>query len=444
MLENFRNVFKIPELRRRLLFTAFVLVICRLGAHIPSPGINGDALAEYFRQAQNTLLGLYDLFAGGGLSNATILALGIMPYISASIIIQLLGTVFPYIQKMQKEGEEGRKKINQWTRYGTVGISFFQAAGVATWLASLETQVGGNVLSVVPDESIGFYVLTVSTLVAGTVFLMWLGEQITDKGIGNGISLIITINIIAAFPSAVLQEYSLMEAGSGNNLIIQLVLIGILLFIIAGIAFVSQGTRKIPVQYAKRVIGRKVYSGQATYLPMKVNAAGVMPIIFAQSLMFIPSTIATFMPGSVSDFVVAHFSIDSVLYNLVFFVMVVAFTYFYTAIVFNPVEVADNIKKQGGYIPGIRPGKKTSEFIDNILTRVTLPSAVFLGFIAIIPFFVKNGSLASYGYASFFGGTSLIIIVQVALDTLQQIESHLVMRHYDGFMKTGRIRGRRG
>ncbi len=443
MFQTFANILKIPELRKRISFTLIILFIERVAAHIPAPGINATALGQYFKQAENTLLSLYDLFAGGGLSQATIAALGIMPYISASIIIQLLGTTVPYLQKLQKEGEEGRKKINQMTRYGTVFISAIQALGVATWLGSLSVVVGNQEVKVVPEMNAMFFLMTMVTMTTCTMFIMWLGEQITERGIGNGISLIITIGILARFPQAVFDEAQQVITGN-RNLMIELVLIAILLGIVAAIIFITQGIRKIPVQYARRVIGRKVYGGQSTHIPMRINVAGVMPIIFAQSIMFVPNTLASFFPGTISEFVTAHFSIDSLFYNMVFLVIIVFFTYFYTAIAMNPVEVADNLKKQGAFIPGIRPGRKTSEFIDNILTRVTLPSAIFLGIIAILPFFVKQSADVTYSFASFFGGTSLLIVVGVALDTMQQIESHLVMRHYDGFLKSGRIRGRRG
>jgi preprotein translocase subunit SecY len=443
MLQTFANVFKIPELRKRIFFTLGILLIERIAAHIPAPGINASALGQYFKQAENTLLSFYDLFAGGGLSQATIAALGIMPYISTSIILQLLGTTIPYLQKLQKEGEEGRKKISQMTRYGTVALAAVQAIGVATWLCSLSVVVGGTEVKVVPDQGAMFFLMTMVTMATCTMFIMWLGEQITERGIGNGISLIITIGILARFPTAIFDE--VRQIANGNrNIMIELVLVAILLAIVAAIIFITQGIRKVPVQYARRVIGRKVYGGQSTHIPMRINIAGVMPIIFAQSIMFVPNTVATFFPGAVSEFVTAHFSIDSVFYNLIFLIIIVFFTYFYTAIAMNPVEVADNLKKQGAFIPGIRPGRKTADFIDNILTRVTLPSAIFLGLIAILPFFVRHTAEVSYSFASFFGGTSLLIVVGVGLDTIQQIESHLVMRHYDGFLKTGRIRGRRG
>ncbi len=444
MLQTFANVFKIPELKKRIFFTLGVLLIERITAHIPAPGINALALGQYFRQAENTLLSFYDLFAGGGLSQATIAALGIMPYISTSIIIQLLGTTVPFLQRLQKEGEEGRKKINQYTRYGTVALAAMQAIGVATWLCSLSVVVGGQEVKVVPDQGMSFFLLTMVTMTTCTIFIMWLGEQITERGIGNGISLVIAIGILARFPAAIIDEIQQISQGN-RNIILELILVAFMLAIVAAIIFITQGIRKVPVNYARRVIGRKVYGGQSTHIPMRINVAGVMPIIFAQSIMFVPNTIATFFPNSwLEEFAKNHFSTDSILYNLVFLVLIVIFTYFYTAIAMNPVEVADNLKKQGAFIPGIRPGKKTSDFIDNILTRVTLPSAIFLGVIAIMPFFVHHATDVSYSFASFFGGTSLLIVVGVGLDTIQQIESHLVMRHYDGFLKSGRIRGRRG
>ncbi|NUM81020.1 preprotein translocase subunit SecY, partial [bacterium] len=329
MLQTFANVFKIPELRKRIFFTLAVLLIERIAAHIPAPGINATALGQYFRQAENTLLSFYDLFAGGGLSQATIAALGIMPYISTSIIIQLLGTTIPYLQKLQREGEEGRKKINQMTRYGTVALAAIQAIGVATWLCSLSVVVGNQEVKVVPDQGPLFFLMTMVTMTTCTMFIMWLGEQITERGIGNGISLVITIGILARFPTAIFDEAQQIANGN-RNIMIELVLVVILLAIVAAIIFITQGIRKVPVQYARRVIGRKVYGGQSTYIPMRVNIAGVMPIIFAQSIMFVPNTVATFFPGPFSDFITQHFSIDSVFYNLMFLIIIVFFTYFYT------------------------------------------------------------------------------------------------------------------
>jgi len=441
--DTFRNIFKIHELRQRILYTLALLVVVRIGAHITLPGIDSYLLAEAMaNKTTDNLLGLYDLFVGGAFSNAAIFALGIMPYISASIIIQLGGAIIPYFQKLQREGEEGRKKITQLTRYGTVGISFFQALGVVTGVIG---NLSFNGVSVVPAEvqGFGFVFSSVMILVSGTVFMMWIGEQITDKGIGNGISLIIFIGIINRFPFAILDEYRLIASGT-RNIVIEIVILAFMVLIIAGIVLVTQGTRRIPVQYAKRVVGRKVYGGVTQYIPLKVNTAGVMPIIFAQAIMFIPSTVLSFFPDNeFLQSVSTHFNYTSVTYSLIYGLMIVFFTYFYTAIAFNPQDVAENMKKQGGFIPGIRPGKQTSEFIDNILTKITLPGSIFLAIIAILPAFVSRLGVSG-SFAQFFGGTSLLIMVGVALDTLQQIESHLLMRHYDGFMKAGKMRGRRG
>jgi preprotein translocase subunit SecY len=439
--ETFRNIFKIHELRQRILYTIALLIIVRLGSHITLPGIDSHLLASAMANStSNNLFGLYDLFVGGAFKNAALFALGIMPYISASIILQLAGAVVPYIQKLQREGEEGRKKITQWTRYGTVIICAFQAWGVTIHLNSIYH----NNLPIVPEAVRGFaWTLSAITfLVAGTMFMMWMGEQITEKGIGNGISLIIFIGIIDRFPYAILDEYSLISSGQ-RNIILEIVIIALMGLIIAGVVLVTQGTRRIPVQYAKRVVGRKVYGGVTQYIPLRVNTAGVMPIIFAQSIMFIPSTMFSFFPNNEFIGTVAqYFSYQSVSYSIIYALMIIFFTYFYTAIAFNPQDVAENMKKQGGFIPGIRPGKQTSEFIDNILTKITLPGSVFLAIIAILPAFV-SGFGVSGRFASFFGGTSLLIVVGVALDSLQQIESHLLMRHYDGFMKSGKLKGRK-
>ena len=441
LTETFRNVLKIQELRQRLLFTAALLVVVRIGAHITLPGVDASALAQAIRtQSTDTLFGLYDLFVGGAFSAAAVFALGIMPYISASIVIQLMGAVVPYFQKLTKEGEEGRRKITQYTRYGTVLISTLQAWGMSFRLTSL-TAAG---VPIVPAEvqGFGFTTSTVIILTAGTIFMMWLGEQITERGIGNGISLIIFIGIIARFPHALLDEYQLVSSGA-RGLIVELVIFGAMGLIVAGVVLVTQGTRRIPVQYAKRVIGRKVYGGVTQYIPMRVNTAGVMPIIFAQSIMFVPQTIVTFFPESeFMNNISRYFGYTSAWYSFVYALMIVFFTYFYTAIAFNPKDVAETMQKQGGFIPGIRPGRQTSDFIDNILTKITLPGSIFLAIVAILPAFLSNMGVTSQ-FASFFGGTSLLILVGVALDTLQQVESHLLMRHYDGFMKTGRIRGRR-
>ena len=441
LTESFRNVFKIQELRQRILFTAALLIVVRIGAHVTLPGVDASIVAQAARsQAANTLFGLYDLFVGGAFYNAAVFALGIMPYISASIVIQLLSAVVPYFQKLAKEGEDGRKKITQLTRYGTVLISALQGWGVSVQL----TRLTADGVPIVPPEvqGIAFTISTVIFLTTGTIFMMWLGEQITERGIGNGISLIIFIGIIARFPSAMLDEYQLVSSGV-RGLITEIVIIAVMVLIVAGVVLVTQGTRRIPVQYAKRVIGRKVYGGVTQYIPMRVNTAGVMPIIFAQAIMFVPQTVLTFFPESeFLEGVSQYFIYTSIPYSIVYALMIVFFTYFYTAIAFNPKDVAETMQKQGGFIPGIRPGRHTSDFIDNILTKITLPGSMFLATVAILPtFMVRMGVTSSF--ASFFGGTSMLIIVGVALDTLQQVESHLLMRHYDGFMKSGKIRGRR-
>lgn len=442
LTDTFTNIFKIQELRERLLFTALLLIIVRIGSHITLPGVDAVLLADTIRKSsENTLFGLYDLFVGGAFSNAAVFALGIMPYISASIVIQLLGAVVPYFSKLQKEGEEGRKKITQYTRYGTVLISLLQASAVVAKLMS--TAPGG--VPIVPPEvqGMGFYISTTIILTAGTIFMMWLGEQITERGIGNGISLIIFIGIVARFPHSVFDEFQLVIGGT-RNLIVELVIIIAMGFIVAGVVLITQGTRRIPVQYAKRVVGRKVYGGVTQYIPLRVNTAGVMPIIFAQAIMFVPQIVFSFFPESefMNELSMEWFGYTSWTYSFVYALMIIFFTYFYTAIAFNPKDVADNMKKQGGFIPGIRPGPHTAEFVDNILTKITLPGSIALAIIAILPtMMIKLG--VTPNFAQFFGGTSLLIMVGVALDTLQQIESHLLMRHYDGFMKSGRLRGRR-
>ena len=431
--ESIRNIWKVEELRQRILYTILLLIVYRVGAQVTLPGVNASVLANVSTSNSNNLFGLLDLFVGGAFSQAGIFALGIMPYITASIIIQLLGAVHPYFQKLQREGEEGRRKITQLTRYGTVGITAIQSVGYAINLLS------GATAAAIAINSTFFMITTVIVLTAGTVFVMWLGERITESGIGNGISLIIMIGIIAFLPQALYNELN-----NAANLFIFLLELGILGAVIAFVILVSQGTRRIPVQYAKRVVGRKVYGGTTQYLPIRVNAAGVMPIIFAQSIMFVPATIAQFFPqnDAMQAFGAWFSDISGWGYSLVFFFICVFFTYFYTAIAVNPKEMADTMKRQGGFIPGIRPGKQTSEFIDNILTRITLPGSIFLGIVAILPAFAMQAGVIT-DFALFYGGTSLLILVQVTLDTLQQVESHLLMRHYDGFMKTGRVRGRR-
>ncbi len=431
LIQNFQNIFKIEELRKRILYVVGILLVYRLGTYITMPGVDASQLTATTGAATD-LLGLFDLFVGGAFARAGVFALGIMPYITAAIIIQLMGAVVPYFQKLQREGEEGRRKINQLTRYGTVLITLVQSIGFSI-----------NLMNTSPEAIVvtntAFIVTSMIVLTAGTIFVMWLGERITERGIGNGISLLIMIGIIAALPMSLLNEVQ-----TKDNIIIVLFELGVLVLVIASVVLLTQGQRRIPVQYAKRVVGRKVYGGTTQYLPLRVNAAGVMPIIFAQSIMFIPSTVGTFFPGNETVQLLTAWSSDftGVAYSIIFAIIVVFFTFFYTAIVINPKQMADTMKQQGGFIPGVRPGKQTVEFIDNILSRITLPGSIFIAIVAILPAVAANFGVTP-GFAMFYGGTSLLIIVSVSLDTLQQIESHLMMRHYDGFMKTGRIRGRR-
>ena len=432
MLASFQSTFKIPDLRKRIVFTALMLIVYRLGGHITLPGVNRLAIEEFFRGQGGGILALYDLFAGGNLSKATIFALGIMPYISASIILQLLQAVVPYFEKLAKEGEEGRKKINQYTRYGTVLLAALQSFGVAVFLESMGTNVVGH-------SGFGFKLLTMLTLTTGTIFVMWLGEQISERGIGNGISLIITIGIIARYPLDLINTVRALQTKQMSYLG-GIVMVLMMVLVIAGIIYMTQGQRRIPVQYPKRVVGRRVYGGQNTHIPLRVNTAGVIPIIFAQSIVMFPATISSMFHGNVTmDAITRLMSPGTVLYVVLYTVIIVFFTYFYTAIVLNPVDMADNMKKFGGFIPGIRPGKSTANFIDRALSRITLPGAIFLAFIAVLPDIL----IRQFHVPFYFGGTGLLIVVGVMLDTLQQIESHLFMRHYDCFMKKGRLRGRR-
>jgi preprotein translocase subunit SecY len=437
MFKKLQDIFAIPELKRRLLFTMGLLVVYRVGGHITTPGVNPLALRAAFESQQGTIFALYDLFAGGNFSRATIFALGIMPYISASIIIQLLQAVIPFFEKLAKEGEEGRKKITQYTRYGTVALAAVQSFGIAFYLESLN--IGGA--AVVPMPGFFFRILTMVTMVSGTIFVMWLGEQITERGIGNGISLVIMIGIVARYPADMLDTFRALRLGTISPLRLVILLV-IMVLVTASVILITQGQRRIPVQYAKRIVGRRVYGGKAQYIPLRVNTAGVIPIIFAQSIMMFPGTLAAFFRNN--EFMMSMMSIfrpSSMIYMALYAIIIIFFTYFYTAIVLNPVDLAENMQKYGGFIPGIRPGKRTSEYIDRILTRVTLPGAIFLAFIAILPdIMIQRGKLPATVY---FGGTSLLIVVGVMLDTLQQIETHLLMRHYDGFMKKGHMRGRR-
>ncbi len=433
-VESLRNMWAIPELRRRLLFTLGILAVYRLGGHVPTPGVDAHALGELMRSTAGSVLGLYDLFVGGSFSRATIFALGIMPYISASIILQVLGTVVPALEKMQKEGDEGRRKINQYTRYGTVLIALIQSYAFAAFLESFRAQG----MQVVPNPGPGFIALTMLTQTAGTVFIMWLGEQITERGIGNGISLIIFIGIIARFPNDIVQTAQALRTGQVNIPLLAVIL-AVMVGVVAFVVFMTQAMRKVPVQYAKRVVGTRSYGGQSTYIPLRVNTAGVIPIIFAQSLLILPVTLANMFPSNeFANFISRTFSHNSLTYVILYGMIIIFFTYFYTAVVLNPEDLAENIRKHGGFVPGIRPGKKTSEYIDYIMNRITLPGAFFLAVIAIVPDLLVDRFHMTFR----FGGTSVLIVVGVALDTLQQIESHLVMRHYDSLVSKGRLRGR--
>jgi len=429
---SYQNMFKIPELKRRLLFTGMILIIYRLGGHVPTPGINRDALRAFFDQQQGTLVGLYDMFAGGNLGQATIFALGIMPYISASIIFQLLQAVVPYFEKLAKEGEEGRKKLTQYTRYGTVALALVQSFGISF---ALENMPGG----IVSTPGMAFKLMTMLTLTTGTILVMWLGEQISERGIGNGISLVIFIGIVARYPTDLINTALQLQSGQ-LHWMKGIVIAVFMLAVIAGIIAITQGQRRIPVQYAKKIVGRRVYGGANTHIPLRVNTAGVIPIIFAQSIIMFPGTFGNIFPDNQVLTAISNvFRPPHLIYVLVYSSLIILFAYFYTAVILNPVDLADNMKKNSGFIPGVRPGKKTAEYIDRVLTRVTLPGAVFLAAIAILP----DLMIYFLNVPFYFGGTGLLIVVGVALDTLQQIESHLVMRHYDGFMKKGRLRARR-
>lgn len=443
LIQTVQNIFRIEELRSRILITLGLLLIYRLGSYVVLPGIDPNALQAYSSKASEGLFGLINMFAGGAFSRASIFAVGIMPYISASIVIQLLGIAVPYFQKLQKEGESGRQKINQMTRWLTIAIAAVQAA---SFLINLRNMVPGAITPLVNPGIMSmtmFMLVNVVLITTGTMFVMWLGEKITDRGLGNGVSLIIMIGIIARLPVSLIAELDSRMAEAGGGLVIFLVeMVSLLLVVVAVIALV-QGTRRIPLQYAKRVVGKYQTGGVRQFLPLKLNASGVMPIIFAQALMFIPATVGQFFPGSaawqgIGGALTDH---ESVLYNLIFAALIILFTYFYTAVTINPVQISDELKKNGGFVPGVKPGAATAEYIDTIMSRITLPGAIFLAFIAIFPAIAGRMGVNSQ-FAQFYGGTSLLIMVGVVLDTLQQIESHLLMRHYDGLMKTGRIKGR--
>jgi len=436
MIEAVANIFRVPELRTRILFTVGLLIVYRIGAHIPTPGIDAHALAAFFNTQAGTLFGLADLFTGGALRRLSVFALGIMPYISASIILQLLAVVYQPLERLSKEGEQGRRKINQYTRYGTVGLAAIQALGIAY---GLEGMTGGGGQAAVLFPGWGFRLLTTLTLTAGTIFLMWLGEQITERGIGNGISLLIFAGIIVRTPEAIVDSFRLLSIGELKYYAFFFILV-LMVGVVAGVIIMTLGHRRIPVQYAKRVVGRRVYGGQSTHIPLRVNTAGVIPVIFASSLLAFPATIAQFINHPWAQAFAGWFGRSGVVYNLVYGLLIVFFTYFYTAIIFNPADVADNMRKYGGFIPGIRPGSKTAEFIDKVLSRITLVGAVYLALISVLP----EALIIWFNVPFFFGGTSLLIVVGVALDTVQQVESHLLMRHYEGFLKKGRVRGRLG
>ncbi|MCK4606559.1 MAG: preprotein translocase subunit SecY [candidate division Zixibacteria bacterium] len=433
MLETFKSIFKVEELRKRILFTLAILVVYRIGGHIPTPGIDGSILSQVL--SSDSIFGLMDLFAGGAFAKATIFALGIMPYISASIMLQLLGAVVPFLQRLQREGEEGRRKITQYTRYLTVLIGAMQAWATAGFL----TTINLNGVSAVHMDTAGFIPLTIITFTCGVIFIMWLGEQITERGIGNGISLIIFIGIIARFPDAVVEETMLVWHGS-RSFLLEVVMVAMMIGVIMAVILITRAQRRIPVQYPRKVVGRRVFGGASTHLPLSVNSAGVIPIIFAQSIMFLPSTVAQLFPSIdwIQNLVAVWLAPGGFWYSIIYGLIIVFFGYFYTAIVFNPMDIADNMRKNGGYIPGIRPGKNTAEHVEKILTRITLPGAIFFAAIAVLPWVLISKANVNF----FFGGTGLLIVVGVALDTLQQVESHLLMRHYDGFMKKGKIRGR--
>jgi len=441
MISGAQNIFKIPELKRRILMTLLFLAIYRIGVHIPSPGINGDALASFFAQVKGTLFSLINMFAGGALERFSVFALGIMPYISASIILQLLTVVIPYLAQLQKEGEMGRKKIVQYTRYGTVVLSLIQGFGMAVGLENM-TGAAGEMIVLNPGWS--FRLMTVITLTAGTAFIMWLGEQITERGIGNGISLIIFSGIVAGLPSAIASTYELFMVGQLNIFTI-LFLIILMVAVVAAIIFAETSQRRLPVQYAKRIVGRKVYGGQSTHLPLKLNTAGVIPAIFASSILMFPLTIASFMPKTWMETypwiqsILNSLGPGAILYNLLYVGFIIFFCFFYTAVTFNPNDVADNMKKFGGYIPGIRPGQKTAEYIDKVLTRITLGGALYVSAVCVLPTIL----IGRFNVPFYFGGTALLIVVGVALDTVQQIEAHMLTRHYEGLMKKGKLKGRR-
>ncbi len=435
MLTGFQNITRIPELKKRLLVTALLLTVYRIGVYIPTPGIDTAALQALFAQQTGTLFGLIDMFSGGAVSRFSIFTLGIMPYISASIILQLLTVVIPQLEKLSKEGELGRRKITQYTRYGTIVLSIIQGMGIAV---GLEGVAGGGGSAVVYNAGWSFRFMTVITLTSGTAFLMWLGEQITERGIGNGISLIIFAGIVARFPSGLVRTFTLIRTGE-MNVFIGVIILALMILVIGIIIYFERAHRRIPVQYARRIVGRRVYGGQSTHLPLKVNTAGVIPPIFASSILLFPATLAQFIKHPITKRIADTLAPGNISYELLYVAFIIFFCYFYTAVTFNPVDVADNMKKYGGFVPGIRPGKKTAEYIDRILTRITLGGALYVSVICVLPSIL----ISKFNVPFYFGGTGLLIVVGVAMDTIQQIETHLITRHYEGFLKKGQIKGRR-
>ncbi len=444
MLSALVNSFRIPDLKRRLIITAFLIAIYRIGCYVPTPGINGQALSEFFKRIAQTqggtLFGIINMFSGGAMEKLTIFALGIMPYISASIILQLLTAVVPALEKLTKEGKAGYEKINQYTRYSTVFLAIIQSFFIALWLEDPSRFEG---LKIVMHPGVGFQILTVLTLTTGTIFIMWLGEQIQERGIGNGISLVITAGIISRIPTAIDQLVKGIVKLHQIQPFTVLIMAVLLLSVIFAVILVTQGQRKIPVQYARRVVGRKIFGGQSTYIPLKVDTSGVIAIIFAQSIILFPATLASFIPNPAFQNFAQALIRGHFLYGIVYTALIIFFCYFYTLIVFNPLDLSENMKKYGGFIPGIRPGASTAEFLDYVMTRITLAGAIFIAIIAIFPDFIMAWLKVPYLVASFFGGTGILIVVGVMLDTIKQIESHLLMHHYEGFIKSGRIKGRR-
>ncbi|MCL5966244.1 MAG: preprotein translocase subunit SecY [Deltaproteobacteria bacterium] len=435
MLSGLQNITRIPELKKRLLVTALLLIVYRVGIYIPTPGIDNAALNNLFQSQSGTLFGLIDMFSGGALSRFSIFTLGIMPYISSSIILQLLTVVIPRLEKLSKEGELGRRKITQYTRYGTIVLSIIQGFGIAV---GLEGVGAGQGASIVYNPGWSFRLMTIITLTSGTAFLMWLGEQITERGIGNGISLIIFAGIVARFPSGMVRTVQLVRTGE-MGIFTALLLLALMVVVVGVIIYFERAQRRIPVQYARRIVGRRVYGGQSTHLPLKVNTAGVIPPIFASSILLFPATVANFIKHPITQSISSALTPGSVAYETLYVAFIIFFCYFYTAVSFNPVDVADNMRKYGGFVPGIRPGKKTAEYIDRILTRITLGGALYVAAVCVLPSIL----IARFNVPFYFGGTGLLIVVGVAMDTLQQIETHLITRHYEGFLKKGQIKGRR-